>query len=308
MFNLGRSRSPPHHQPHDPLENDERPLPLGWHRAFSDNVDPGRVYYTNGLRSQWNFPNPEGELQAEATHERRLARLEAGRAEADPEEVDTEEDDRLARIEDAQRRHDRRLARRLARLQDAQAEFDTQRRNARRLARLEAGRAEAAQAEAAQAEADPEEADRLARIEAAQAEADRLTRIQLTQAGNYLREKLALISNNDFNEHNMDVLITLRSILEDTEGPINILTLGTYMRALNALIYFLRDIEVHYDLKSLCEQIFEEIYEKLAKEKQVIDHGHTSHNEINTRIINEELNRLNSLYIRFNNIINNILD
>ena len=40
----------------------------------------------------------------------------------------------------------------------------------------------------------------------------------------------------------------------------------------------------------------------------MIDFGHTSHNEIDTEYINEELNNLNSMYIRFNNIINNILD
>ena len=199
------------------MENDERPLPFGWVRAISNNVDPDRVYYTNGIQSRWDFPNQE-------------------------------EDERRARIELAQRRQ----ARRQARIQLAQAEQEHR-------------------------EIIPN-----------------------------LRENLALISNNDFNEHNMDVLITLRMILEDNEEPINILTIGTYMRALNALIYFLRNRDLHYDLKSLCEQIFEEIYEKLAKEKQVIDFGHTSHNERDTIIINEELNRLNSLYISFRNVINNL--
>ena len=224
MFNFGRlSRSPtrhqPRHQPRDPLEN-ERPLPFGWVRAISNNVDPDRVYYTNGIQSRWDFPNQE-------------------------------EDERRARIELAQRRQARRQA----------------------------------------------------RIQLAQAEQEHRAIIP------NLRENLALISNNDFNEHNMDVLITLRMIiLEDNEEPINILTIGTYMRDLNALIYFLRNRDLHYDLKSLCEQIFEEIYEKLAKEKQMLDRGITSHNEIDTEYINEELNMLNFMYISFRNVINNVSD
>ena len=60
MFNLTRlARSPQRDQPSDSLENDERPLPFGWVRAISNNVDPDRVYYTNGVQSQWNFPNQE---------------------------------------------------------------------------------------------------------------------------------------------------------------------------------------------------------------------------------------------------------
>ena len=320
MFNLGRSRSPPHHprspphhprspphHPREPLQNDERTLPIGWNRAFSNNVAPGRVYYTNGRRRQWNFPNPEGELQAEATHDRRLDRLEA-----DPEEVDPEEADRLASIEAAQRRHDRRLAR----LGDAQEEFDRQRRNARRNARRLAAEAEAEEAdrlariEAAQAEADPEEADRLARIEAAQAEADRLTRIQLTQAGNNLFEILELITiNNNFNQHNIYLLRTLtRFITIDNRLPINRSTIRTYIYDLDIMIRMLRDRNVHYNLKYLCEKIFEEMYKKLAKEKQMIDNEFTSHNERDTIYINDELNSLNSIYISFSNIINNVSD
>ena len=38
----------------------------------------------------------------------------------------------------------------------------------------------------------------------------------------------------------------------------------------------------------------------------MIDHGHTSHNEIDTEYINEELNMLNFLYISFRNVINNV--
>ena len=33
----------------------------------------------------------------------------------------------------------------------------------------------------------------------------------------------------------------------------------------------LRDRNIHSDLKKLCEKLFEEMYEKLAKEKQIID-------------------------------------
>ena len=184
----------PRHQPRDPLQNDHRPLPIGWSRNVSNNVDPGRVYYSNGRQSQWNFPNQE----------------------------ETEQEDH--------------------------------------------------------------------------------------EIGGNLRENLALISNNNnFNQLDMDVLSSLRRmILEDNEQTINRLTIHTYMMDLNALIYLLRDREVHYLLKHLCEQIFEEMYEKLAKEKQIIDFGYTSHNERDTTYLNEELNRLNSIYIRFRNIINNI--
>jgi len=62
MFNNipeNRSRSPQRYQPRDPLQNDDRPLPLGWERRISDNVDLGRVYYTNGRQSQWNFPKQD---------------------------------------------------------------------------------------------------------------------------------------------------------------------------------------------------------------------------------------------------------
>jgi len=204
MFNLGRlSRSPPRHQPRDPLQNDERPLPIGWNRAFSNNVDPGRLYYSNGRQSQWNFPN------------------EADAQTFELEQADEQED---------------------------------------------------------------------------------------SEIGGNLRENLALISNNNnFNQLNMDVLSALRRMItEDNEQTINRLTIGRYMMDLEGLIYLLRDREVHYVLKHLCEQIFEEIYEKLAKEKQIIDFGYTSHNERDTTYLNEQLNGLNSIYIRFRNIINNI--
>ena len=216
MFNLGRlSRSPTRHQPRDPLENDERPLPLGWNRAISRNVDPDRVYYTNGIQSQWDFPNQEGI------------------------------------------------------------------------------------------------AERRARIVAEQAEADILVRIQLSQAGNNLREILRIITinSNFFNRHNMNVLTTLTDIiLEDNEEPINRLSIRTYMLDLDLLITRIKDRDAHYNLKYLCEKIFEEMHEKLAKEKQMIEFGYSSHNEIDTEYINEELNMLNFLYISFRNVINNVSD
>lgn len=185
----------PRHQPRDRLQqNDHRPLPIGWSRNVSNNVDPGRVYYSNGRQTQWNFPN----------------------------QAQTEQED-----------HD---------------------------------------------------------------------------IGGNLRENLALISNNNnFNQLDMDVLSSLRRmILEDNEQTINRLTIHTYMMDLDSLIYLLRNREVHYLLKHLCEQIFEEMYEKLAKEKQIIDFGLSSRNEIDTTYLNRQLNRLNSIYIRFRNSINNI--
>ena len=185
----------PRHQPREPLQNEERPLPIGWNRVFSNNVDPGRVYYTNGRgHSQWNFPN----------------------------EAEAEQEDR---------------------------------------------------------EIVPN-----------------------------LRENLALISNNkNFTQLDMDVLSSLRRMItEDNEQTINRLTIHTYMMDLETLISMLRDREVNYVLKHLCEQIFKKMYEKLAKEKQTIDFGYTSHNVRDTTYLNRELNRLNSMYIRFRNIINNI--
>jgi len=121
-----------------------------------------------------------------------------------------------------------------------------------------------------------------------------------------LGENLALISNN-FNEYNMDVLSSLRRmILQDNEQPINRLTILTYMSDLESLIYILRDRNVHSDLKHLCENIFEEMYEKLAKENEIINFGYTSHNERDTTYLNEQLNRLNSIYNMFMYTINNV--
>ena len=122
-----------------------------------------------------------------------------------------------------------------------------------------------------------------------------------------LRENLALISNNNnFNEYNMDVLISLRRmILQDNEQPINRLTVLTYILDLESLISILRDRNVHSDLKHLCENIFEEMYEKLANEKKLIDDGLTTHNETDTADLIRQLNGLNSIYNSFRNAINN---
>ena len=83
MVNLGRLARSPRHQPHEPLENDERPLPLGWHRAISNNVVPGKVYYTNGIESRWKFPNQEENqpfIQLQPLEDERRARFQELRA------------------------------------------------------------------------------------------------------------------------------------------------------------------------------------------------------------------------------------
>jgi hypothetical protein len=74
---------------------------------------------------------------------------------------------------------------------------------------------------------------------------------------------------------------------------------------LESIIYILRDRNVHSVLKHLCEKLFEEMYEKLAKEKQIIDYGYSSHNEADTANLIRQLNRLNLVYNRFMNAINN---
>ena len=40
-------------------QKNKRSLPIGWERRTSNNIDPSRVYYTNGRQSQWNFPTEE---------------------------------------------------------------------------------------------------------------------------------------------------------------------------------------------------------------------------------------------------------
>jgi len=93
MFNVrhipeNRSRSPPHLS-RDHLQNDERPLPIGWERRISNTVDPGEVYYTNGRQSQWNFPNhpnfvitePEPRAHIQRAEAEYQARIELAQAE-----------------------------------------------------------------------------------------------------------------------------------------------------------------------------------------------------------------------------------
>ena len=72
------------------------------------------------------------------------------------------------------------------------------------------------------------------------------------------------------------------------------------------MIYMLRDRNVHSVLKHLCEKIFEEMYEKLVKEKKLIDDGLTTHDEADTANLIRQLDGLNYIYNRFMNAINNI--
>ena len=141
------------------------------------------------------------------------------------------------------------------------------------------------------------------------ARVDILVRIQLSQAGNNLREILRIITinSNFFNRHNMNVLTTLTDIiLEDNEEPINRLSIRTYMLDLDLLITRIKDRDAHYNLKYLCEKIFEEMHEKLAKEKQMIEFGYSSHNERDIAHLMYNLNNnLDSLSTRFRNVINN---
>jgi len=138
-----------------------------------------------------------------------------------------------------------------------------------------------------------------------QAEAERQAYIQRAQAEQRqsLREKLALISNNDFNRSNMDELDSLRNMIADNEQPINI---SAQILDLQVLINMLKNQDMDYDLKNLCKDLFEEMFEKLAKEKELIDNGFTRHNRRDTTVLIEQLNRLNSIYNRFIKAINNI--
>ena len=254
MFNNipeNRSRSPPHHHPRDPLQNDDRPLPLGWEIRISDNVHPGRVYYTNGRQSQWHFPNQEQNPNFVITEPEPPAYIQ--RAEAEYQ----------ARIELAQ--EEERQAQRQALIE--------------RRALLQRA-----------------EEERRALIQRAQAE-ERLS----------LREKLALITNEDFNEYNIETFFSLRRmIVVDNEQPINRLNVLFYIMNLETMINILRDRNVHYDLKRLCENIFEEMFEKLVNEKKLIDDGLTTHDEEDTIFLIRQLNsRLNPVYNRFMNAINN---
>jgi uncharacterized protein YpiB (UPF0302 family) len=258
MFNNipeNKSRSPPHH-PRDPLQNDDRPLPLGWERRISDNVHPGRVYYTNGRQSKWHFPNQEQNPNFVITEPEPPAYIQ--RAEAEYQ----------------------------ARIELAQAEE----RQAQRQALIE----------------------RRALIQ--RAEAEYQAHIELAQAVERLnlREHLELITNNndlnnDFDEYNIGVLYTLRQfILRDNIEPMNPWSVRDYISDLNHLIRMIKDPDIHSDLKRLCEKIFEEMYEKLAKEKKLIDDGLTTHDEADTANLIRQLDGLNYIYNRFMNAINNI--
>ena len=121
------SRSP-QRQAHNTLENHERPPPIGWERRISNTVDPGEVYYTNGIRSQWNFPNQEEDpifVIAEAERRERNERLEElnRQARIHPEErADINfialEAERQARLERTQAEHQALLERAEAERQD----------------------------------------------------------------------------------------------------------------------------------------------------------------------------------------------
>lgn len=103
------SRSPPHNRPRDLLQNDERQLPFGWEKRISNNVDPSRVYYTNGRQSQWNFPNQEAEYQAriELEERQRAQAVELQRAQA----LELEKREELQRAQAVERRARHRIQR-----------------------------------------------------------------------------------------------------------------------------------------------------------------------------------------------------
>jgi len=256
MFNVRhRSRSPPH-QSRDLLQNDERPLPIGWERRISNNVDPSRVYYTNGRQSQWHFPNNEQNPNFVITEPEPLAHIQRTEAEYQA---------RIALAQEEERRAQRQaLIEHRALIQRVEDE-------------------------------------RRARIALAQAE-ERLN----------LREHLELIINNndlnnDFNEYNIGVLNSLREfILEHNIEPINQWRVGDYISDLMDLIRMIKDPDIKVDLKRLCKKIFEEMYEKLANEKKLIDDGLTMHDARDTENLIRQLSGLNYIYNRFMNAINNI--
>jgi hypothetical protein len=254
MFNVRHipenrfSRSPQRHQPHDPLQNDERPLPIGWKKRISNNIDPGRVYYTNGRQSQWNFPNHEQNPNSVITEPEPRAHIQ--RAEAEYQ----------ARNELAQAEERQALIERRALIQRAEAEYQ-------------------------------------AHIELAQAE-ERLN----------LREHLELIDlNNNFNLYNIALLNSLKQfILQHNIQPMNPQSVRNYISDLIHLIRMLNDPGIEVDLKRLCKKIFEEMYEKLAGEKKLIDDGLTMHDARDRQNLIQQLNQLNSIYNSFMNSINNI--
>jgi hypothetical protein len=234
MFNVRHipenrfSRSPQRHQPHDPLQNDERPLPIGWERRISNNVDPGRVYYTNGRQSQWHFPNNEQNPNFVITEPESRAHIQRTEAEYQA---------RIALAHEEERRVQRRaLEERRALIQRVEDEYQA-----------------------------------------------RIALVQEEERSN-LRENLELIiSNNDFNGYNIGVLSALREfIVHHNIEPMNPWSVRDYISDLIHLIRMIKDQDIHSNLKRLCKKIFEEMYEKLANEKKLIDDGLTTHDETDT--------------------------
>jgi regulator of protease activity HflC (stomatin/prohibitin superfamily) len=76
-----RSRSPPHTRfPEQPV--DTRPLPENWIVRSSNNVEPGRIYYFNGLtgESRWDPPDPDEERRRSyAENQERIQLLQDAR-------------------------------------------------------------------------------------------------------------------------------------------------------------------------------------------------------------------------------------
>jgi len=195
------SRSP-QRQARDTLENHERPLPIGWERRTSNTVDPGEVYYTNGIRSQWNFPNQEEDpifVIAESERQERNERLE--------------ELNRRARIH-PEERVDRNFialeAERQARLERTQAERQAL------LERAEAERQDRIQLE--QARLEREEAARLEREE------DRLERIRED------REKLRLVNRFIQDSRDNRILHNQKPLFRNQDGVVGFIDNGEFVR------------------------------------------------------------------------------
>ena len=150
MFNLERERAQGNHsvrnrfagspqrsrQPNRSLQN--RPLPENWIRSVSSTIEPGRVYYINGLtrESQWDFPDHPHADGGGGLHPQHAVEHGVGEQ---PEEEERrrryqERADEVFRIAEAERQaHIQRLdAERQARIQRTRAE-----RQAERQARLE---------------------------------------------------------------------------------------------------------------------------------------------------------------------------